>query len=106
MRPYLAIIKDSFREALASRVLWIMTGLIAVMLLALAPIGYKVNLTGEINWGEIADAPQLVHRIRRDADSSDPSPGKRIWSLLDDETRKKLEQIDASRSDDDGDADA
>lgn len=106
MRPYLAIIKDSFREALASRVLWIMTGLIAVLLLALAPIGYKTNLTGEINWGEIADAPQLVHRIRRDADSPDHSPGKRIWSLLDDETRKKLTEIDDSPPENADDADA
>jgi ABC-type transport system involved in multi-copper enzyme maturation permease subunit len=105
MRPYLAIIKDSFREALASRVLWIMTGLIAVMLLALAPIGYKTNLTGEINWGEIADAPQLVRRIRRDADASEASPGKRIWSLLDEETRKKLKEIDDSQSDEALDAD-
>ena len=32
MRPYLAIIKDSFREALASRVLWVLTGLIGVVL--------------------------------------------------------------------------
>src|SRR5262249_36656343 len=101
MRPYIAIIKDSFREALASRVLWIMTGLIAVLLLALAPIGYNVNLTGEINWGEIADAPQLVTRLHRDADSSEPSPGKRIWSLLDDETRKKLTDLEKSQTDDD-----
>src|SRR5437773_7544082 len=98
MRPYYAIIKDSFREALASRVLWIMTGLIVVILLALAPIGYKVNLTGEINWGEIADPPRLVGRLRHDAQSSDPSPGRRIWSLLDDETRKQLEKFKPNES--------
>src|SRR5437868_7976455 len=100
MRPYLAIIKDSFREALASRVLWVMTGLIAVILLALAPIGYKVNLTGEINWGEIADAPQLVSRLRRDAQSATPSPGSRIWSLRDDDTRKKLSDLENTQPDD------
>ena len=36
MRPYLAIIVDSFREALYSRVLWILLGLISLLLLACA----------------------------------------------------------------------
>jgi hypothetical protein len=98
MRPYLAIIKDSFREALDSRVLWVFTGLIVVVLLALAPIGYKENLTGEFTWGDIVDAPQLVERMRRESTAEQPSPGKRIWSLLDDNTKtslSKLERIDA-----------
>ena len=99
MRPYLAIIKDSFREALASRVLWIFTGLIPLLLLALAPIGYKLNLTGPITWGEIADGPQLVERMRRESAAAKPSPGHRIWSLLDDETRAKLDKLEKIKDD-------
>src|SRR6478672_6268169 len=102
MRPYLAIIKDSFREALASRVLWVFTGLIALLLLILAPIGYKLNLTGPITWGEIADGPQLVERMRREFAAAKPSPGHRIWSLLDDETRSKLVKLEKIK-DDEGD---
>jgi hypothetical protein len=105
MRPYIAIIKDSFREAMASRVLWIMTGLIVVLLVALAPIGYKINLTGEINWGEIADPLQLVSRLKRDFDAGQPSPGRRIWSLLDDESRGKLEKLQARSRDEEPNAD-
>ena len=41
MRAYLAVIKDSFREALASRVLWILLVLITLLLLSLAPLGVK-----------------------------------------------------------------
>jgi ABC-2 family transporter protein len=99
MRPYFAIIKDSFREALASRVLWVFTGLIVLLLLAIAPLGYKLNLTGEFTWGDIVDGPQLVERLRRDHAASQPSPGKRIWSLLDEETRKKLEKFEKIKED-------
>ena len=41
MRPYLAIIKDSFREVLASRVLWILLALITLTLLVIAPLTYS-----------------------------------------------------------------
>ena len=37
MRPYLAILKDSFREALASRILWVVIILTTVVLLLAAP---------------------------------------------------------------------
>jgi hypothetical protein len=100
MRPYIAILKDSFREALASRVLWVTTGLIGVFLLLVVPLGYKLNLTGEITWGEIMDGPQLAARLRRDALTDQPSPGRRIWSLLDDATREKVQKLEKAAKDD------
>src|SRR5215213_8902584 len=101
MRPYLAIIKDSFREALASRVLWVFTGLIVLVLLALAPMGYKENLTGAFAWGDIVEAPQLMERLRGEADAEQPSPGKRIWSLLDEGTKSSLEKLERIKPDKD-----
>ena len=47
MRPYLAIIRDSFHAALSSRVLWIAFVAIWVVLASLAPIGYQEDLTAE-----------------------------------------------------------
>src|SRR5258708_7444053 len=41
MRPYFAVLKDSFREAFASRVLWVLLILTTLLLLALAPLGLK-----------------------------------------------------------------
>lgn len=93
MRPYIAIIKDSFREALASRVLWVFTGVIVLVLLALAPLGYQHNLTGSFAWGDIADAPQLAARLKEDGGREKPSPAKRIWSLLDDDAKKKIQAL-------------
>ena len=39
MRAYLAILKDSYREAASSMVLWLALGGILLLLLALTPIG-------------------------------------------------------------------
>src|SRR3954452_16679665 len=99
MRPYLAIIKDSFREALASRALWVFTGIILLVLVALAPLGYQQNLTGPFGWGDMVDPPQLARRLKDDAGMEKPCVGKRLWSLLDDETRKKLDPLLAAAAD-------
>ena len=45
MSPYLAVIRDSFRAALTSRVLWIAFFAIWLLLIALAPIGYREDFT-------------------------------------------------------------
>ena len=67
-----------------------MTGLIVLLLALLAPLGYRETLTGEFAWGDINDGPQLVERIKSDYAADKPSPGRRVWSLLDEETRGKL----------------
>jgi len=90
MRPYFAIIKDSFREALASRVLWVLLSLITLMLVLLAPLGIRLNLTTDFTWGDVAEGPRLVASLRRASLLPAASPGKRIWSLIDEPAREKL----------------
>ena len=45
MGPYLAIIRDSFHSALASRILWVAFAAIWLLLAGLAPIGYREDFT-------------------------------------------------------------
>ena len=45
MVPYVAVIRDSVHAALTSRVLWIAFGAIWLVLIALAPIGYREDFT-------------------------------------------------------------
>ena len=45
MRPYFAVIIDSFRAALSSRILWVAFLAIWLLLAALAPIGYEEVFT-------------------------------------------------------------
>ena len=58
MKPYLAIIADSFREALASRVLWILLILITLVLVALLPLGYRAEQTTEFRPGRFPRRPR------------------------------------------------
>jgi ABC-type transport system involved in multi-copper enzyme maturation permease subunit len=59
MKPYLAIIRDSFHAALSSRVLWIAFVAIWLVLAALAPFGYQEDLTTDFR-----GARDLANRSR------------------------------------------
>lgn len=82
MSKYLAVIKDSLREALASRVLWIVLILITILLMLLAPLTYREDLTWQMRDNDVQEWPDLMVIVRAEADSSKPSPARRIWSLL------------------------
>lgn len=102
MRPYLAIIADSFREALASRVLWILLILITLFLVALIPLSFRSEQTAEFRSGDLLTPRELVQNIHRDFEQNPASPGFRIWSEFNDDTRKTLtefqEETDDNRS--------
>lgn len=89
MRPYLAIIKDSFREAFHSYVLWIVIGLITVFLLAAALVSYRQTLTVGLRDDEV-DWPKLVAQLEQ-AKADKGSPGAiRFWSLMNSQAQGNL----------------
>ena len=65
MSPYLAIIRDSFRAALSSRVLWIAFVAIWLFLALLAPIGYHEDYTSTISWSDFDNGTQLKAMLAR-----------------------------------------
>ena len=90
MRAYLALIKDSFREAMASKVLWIVLMLITILFIALAPLSFERQLRSRFDSGDIENGPALIAKMIAAADEEAPSPAKRVWSLLDDEDRRPV----------------
>lgn len=103
MRPYFAIIKDSFREAIVSRVLWIVLGIIVLFLVLLAPFGYGISLAGEFVWGDLREWPELVAKLRAAGAAGEPSPARRVWELLDDDARTRLAKFGKSAAREDRD---
>ncbi|MEZ5940952.1 MAG: ABC transporter permease subunit [Planctomycetaceae bacterium] len=91
MRPYLAIIKDSFREAFASYVLWATLIVITLFLLVLLPIHFDVDQATEFREGEITNWDRLLTDLRDAGESSEDSPGGHIWSLLPDDQQKLVD---------------
>jgi hypothetical protein len=90
MRPYLAILKDSFREALSSRVLWILLILSTLVLAAVAPFGITERTGIVFTPGDFTDAKGLLDKIRQQEAGPQPSPGKQIWALLGDDFKAQL----------------
>lgn len=92
MRPYLAIIKDSFREAFHSYVLWIVIALITVFLLASGTVSYRQTLTvglrnNEVNW------PQLIEQLEKAKADKGSRGAVRVWSLLSTQAQGSLSQF-------------
>ncbi len=94
MRPYIAIIKDSFRAAMASRVLYVLLLLITLLLVALAPLHMRETLDWELKReANIKYPDRLLRRIVERRDSvSDPGI-VRIWEMLPEKTRGKMLEI-------------
>src|SRR5262249_39225311 len=90
MRAYLAILKDSFREALASRAVWSLLGLTTLLLAAAAPIGLSEKPTTLLRPNTLINPSGLVSKIETQARADTPSPGKQIWGKWSDEFRKRL----------------
>ena len=100
MRAYLAVLKDSLREAMASRVLWVALLLIAIVLLALAPFALRTDVATELRRRELTNAERFVRDLDAGKDN-DQTPAGHIWSLLSDEQRDAISDLlkeDGSRS--------
>ena len=97
MLPYIAIIKDSFRAAMASRVLYVLLVLITILLLAIAPFHMRETLDWELSQQNVRSPDRLLRRLV--ADKSE-KPIARIWESLSPEIQRKLDEI-VERKDDD-----
>ncbi|MDA0586636.1 MAG: ABC transporter permease subunit [Planctomycetota bacterium] len=92
MRPYLAVIRDSFREALATRVLWIVLILISLFLALVAPLGYEKTVAIAIHWEDLRDPTALVQHLIDHRDKPD-TPAGYLWSKLPEDFQKELTNL-------------
>ena len=69
MRPYFAIIQDSFREAFASRTLQVMLALITVLLLGLAIPGLRIDRPAELSVEDVQNPDGLARKLGRTSGS-------------------------------------
>ena len=92
MRPYLAIIKDSFRAAMASRVLYVLLVLITLLLLALAPLHMNESLDWRLATDVNVHNPQSLLR-RMVAENQTKPPTVRVWSMLSDSLKERITEV-------------
>lgn len=92
MRAYFAILKDSFREAMASRVLWIALIGIAVVLLALAPFALRTDKALALRRSELKNTETLVKQIEKERET-DGTPTAHLWALLTEPQKKRFNEL-------------
>jgi len=95
MRPYLAIIADSFHSALASRVLWAAFLAIWILLAALAPIGTREDYTTSFQWLDVYNGTRMKALLAQgivDPKSQDKAIG-RVAAAMPEEMRRQLQRV-------------
>ena len=100
MRAYLAILKDSYREAAASLVLWLALGGILLLLLALLPIGLLTAANTALRHQELVDPEKFVKALS-DGQADTQTPEGHIWSLLN--AKQKEQFVEFTKSEDESD---
>jgi hypothetical protein len=95
MRPYLAIVVDSFREAIHSRVLWVVLLCITAVFAVIFPVGLYEQATTGLHRHEVLSWPQLAQRLAAEGQEENPkpSPALHIWNKLDSDGRAKVADL-------------
>ncbi|HMO13532.1 MAG TPA: ABC transporter permease [Pirellulaceae bacterium] len=91
MRPYLSIIKDSFRAALATRMMYVLLAVITLLLASLAPIWIKEELDWEIRYPQNVQNPDsLIKRLGGDGPNAEEKLVHHIWTFFSQELKDEL----------------
>ncbi len=101
IRPYFAVITDSFRAALHSKVLYIILALIVVILLIIAPLHVREQVDWKLSMGQIASPDRLAAQLVADGKSGKQAGIARIWQLLPASLRQELDLIATEDTDPD-----
>ena len=79
MRPYVAIIKDSFREALASRVLWVLLLMITVLMIALIPFHWRSTIAADMTKLDVRNVGNLATLLKSGGDEEAAPLIRHVW---------------------------
>ena len=92
MRPYLAILTDSFRAALANKVLYILLLLITILLLAIAPFTMTESLDWELDSGSRQiEYDRVIERLVADGSEREAAV-EAIWTRLPTSMQEQLQK--------------
>ena len=94
MRAAWAVIADSFRAATSSKVLWVATAVIYIVLFFIALAGFREKLTSDFAAMDIRNGTRLKALLAEPlADGAEPSARSAIVSALDEDIRRSLQQV-------------
>lgn len=89
LRPYLAVIVDSFREAFATRVLWVVLLLVGLLLAALAPFTFRDAVAVTVRYEDFRDARGVLLHLQEQSEKPESAAGY-LWSRLSEPLQNKI----------------
>lgn len=96
MRPYFAIIVDSFRAAFASSVLYVLLGMIVLLLLVIAPIRMTESLDWKLSIAQIPNVAGLTSQLIEQGETGDRPSVRRVWEMLSESNKTKVKDLHAA----------
>ncbi|MHC4877443.1 MAG: ABC transporter permease subunit [Planctomycetota bacterium] len=92
LHPYFAVIVDSFREAFATRVLWVILLLVGLLLAALAPFTFRAAVAVNVRYEDFRDARGVLLHLREQAETPDTTAGY-VWSRLSEPLQNDISEL-------------
>ncbi len=92
MKPYIAILIDSFWEAVSNRVLWALLIGWSTVLIALAPFGYISEHSYRLSSSDIDSREQLIGNLAKGTQGNGRAAVVAVAKLLNDEFAERLRQ--------------
>jgi len=93
LRPYWAVIVDSFRESLNSKVLWCLLGLITFFLLAVAPVGVAFTNATHLHRSEIDEIAKFATQLEQGGSEPTANPRGQVWAKFNDKLKTDLSAL-------------
>jgi hypothetical protein len=93
MRPYIAILIDSFWEALGNKVLWALLLGWSFILAGLFPFGYVSESSYRLSSFDIQNKTRLIEKLSRGAKGQGPKDVQAVASLLKPEFATRLQEV-------------
>ncbi len=103
LRPYLAIIRDSFRAAMSARVLYFVMALIVLVLIVIAPLHVREQVDWKLSVQQhVSNPTRLATRLIEDGRSGRRAATARLWERLSDPLKEDLVEFVEAQSDESG----
>jgi ABC-type transport system involved in multi-copper enzyme maturation permease subunit len=96
MKPYIAILIDSFWEAVGNRILWALLVGWGLVLCGLAPFGYVSERSYTLFSADINNLEQLKKKINTAAQGQGPASIKAVVSKMDSEFLERIKESEIS----------
>ena len=93
MRPYFAILKDSFREAFASKLLLILLILITLILAGVAGFRVESAKTHRLSRADLLDPERLINELLEGAESGQKTPASAIYARLPEDVVTRMKEF-------------